>query len=276
MYPIVYLNGDYVAKENAVLNVADLAILRGYGVFDYFRYADGKPRFLQDHTDRFFRSAVGLGLPVPVTKAELGEIVRTLIERNSEPSGGIRFVLTGGYSANGYTPGQPNLVGMAYPFTEPDAELYERGVTVHLHPYERQLPGTKTIDYLEGIRIQPELAARGADYALYVDRDGFVRESDRSNFMIVQDGVLITPEKDILLGITRMHLLRLAAELEIPVAVRAVSQQELLAAEEAIICSSTKGAMPITRVDGRVIGDGRPGAVTQRLMGAWAEYCARQ
>ena len=274
MYPIVYLNGAYVAKADANLNVADLAILRGYGVFDYFRYADGQPRFLKDHTDRFFRSAASLGLQPTVDKAELQEIVRQLIDRNDSPTGGIRFVLTGGYSPDGYRPGTPNLIGMAYPFTEPAPELYERGVSVRLHDYERQLPGTKTIDYIEGIRVQEQLAREGTDYVLFVNRNDQVLESDRSNFMIVRDGTLITPADDILLGITRHHLLRLAKQLNIPIMEQPVSRAELLSADEAIICSSTKGAMPITRIDGQPVADGTPGPVTRQLMNAWPAYCA--
>lgn len=274
MYPTVYLNGQYLPKEQAALNVADLAILRGFGIFDYFRYADGQPRFIEDHLDRFLRSAKVLDLEMPASRDELREVVYQLIERNVVPDGGIRFVLTGGYSPDGYTPTAPNLVGMAYPFTPPPEELYARGVSVVLHQYQRQLPQVKSIDYLEGIRIQPMLKAKGADYALYVDGEQNVRESDRSNFMIVRDGILITPKDDILHGITRMHLLKLAKQLGIPTDERAVSVNELKQADEVIICSSAKGAMAITKVDGEPVGNGGVGPVTLRLMASWGSYSA--
>lgn len=269
MYPTVYVNGRYLPKEKAALNVADLALLRGFGIFDYFRYADGTPRFVEDHLDRFYRSAGLLALAVPVERAALRDVVYELIKRNGEADGGIRFVLTGGYSPDGYTPTTPNLVAMAYPFKGPAAATYERGVSILLHHYERQLPEVKSIDYLEGIRIQPLLKRAGADYALYVDRDHNVRESDRSNFMIVREGVLITPKDNILLGITRLHLLKLARELGIYVDERPVSVNELKNADEAIICSSTKGALAITSVDGVPVGDGKVGPVTRRLMEEW-------
>ncbi len=275
MLPIVYLNGQYLPKEQAALNVADLAILRGFGIFDYFRYADGKPRFVEDHLDRFYRSAALLDLKIPADRAELQAAVYALIEKNGGGDGGIRFVLTGGYAADGYTPTTPNLVAMAYPFQGPAKSQYEAGVKILLHSYERQLPQVKSIDYLEGIRIQPMLRAKGMDYALYVDREQFVRESDRSNFMIVQDGVLITPKEHILHGITRLHLLKLARELDIPTEERPVTVSELKTADEAIICSSTKGAMPITAVDDQPVADGHPGKITRRLMDAWDEYVDR-
>ena len=269
MLSTVYLNGQYLPREQATLNVADLAILRGFGVFDYFRYAKGEPRYLEDHLQRFQNSARELGMDLPVTDTELTEVVYQLIERNGRGNGGIRFVLTGGYAPDGYTPSTPNLVAMAYPFSYPPPELYERGCNVVFHTFERQLPRVKTIDYLEGIRIQPLLKQHGADYVLYVDRDGNVRESDRSNYLIVKDGTLITPIDDILLGITRKHILRLARDLGIPVEERAVHREEVQLADEAIIASSTKGVLPITRLGGQPIGNGAVGPVTRRLMKGW-------
>ncbi|NJB85590.1 branched-subunit amino acid aminotransferase/4-amino-4-deoxychorismate lyase [Lewinella marina] len=268
----VYLNGAYLAASEAHLHVSDLSILRGYGVFDYFRVINGKPRFITDHLDRFRQSAAGLELDLPLGGAELGEVIQEVIDRNGPSTGGIRTILTGGYAGDGYTPQQPNLLVLPYTFTPPAPTYYAAGCTVMLHEYERQLPRVKSIDYLEGIRIQPLLRERSAQYPLYVDRRGCVRESDRSNFMIVVDGRLITPVDDVLLGITRRHLLRLAGQLGIPFEERDVTVEELLAADEAIICSSIKGAMPITRVDDQLIGGGDAGAITRQLMEAWREY----
>jgi len=274
MFPIVFLNGKYLDKSVATLHVSDLSILRGFGIFDYFRFMAGKPRFLADHLDRFYTSAELMGMDCPIDREELAAVVHTLIDRNDVPAGGIRFVMTGGYSENGYQPTAPNLLAVAYPFKPAPAEQFQAGCRVLLHQYERQLPRVKTTDYIEGIRLLPELKRRNADYPLYVDRDDQVRESDRSNFFIVRDGVLITPIDDILLGVTRKHLLRLAHELGIPTEERAVSKAELLAADEAILASSTKGAMPIAQINGQAIGDGNPGPMTHRLMEAWPAYGA--
>ncbi|MEM9835921.1 MAG: aminotransferase class IV [Bacteroidota bacterium] len=274
MLDIVYLNGQYLPKSAAQLNVSDLAILRGYGIFDYFRYLDGQPRFLADHIERFFNSAREMYLDPPIDRAALAEVVYQLIERNGGGDGGIRFVMTGGYSDNGYTPNTPNLMAMAYPFTRPPKEQFEQGCKVMLHHYERQLPRVKTTDYIEGIRLLPKLKQVQADYPLYVDQAGNVRESDRSNFFIVKNGEIITPIDDILLGITRMHLIKLAQQLDFKVAERTVSSKELLAADEAIIASSTKGAMPIVQVDNHLIADGKPGPITRQLMAAWPDYYA--
>ena len=272
----VYLNGAFVPRQAAQLHASDLSMLRGYGVFDYFRYVGGKPRFLGDHLARFRRSAAALHLDAGLDDGALTDVVLQLIDRNRGGDGGIRLVLTGGYAEDGYTPASPNLLGLPYAFSPPPAERYATGCTVWLHPYERQLPEVKSIDYLEGIRIQPQLRAAGAHYPLYVDRGGYVRESDRSNYFIVREGTLITPDVDILAGITRRHLLRLAQVLCIPVEERRVPATELWQADEVIICSSVKGAMPVGKAvdsgSGQAVTFRAPGPVTRRLMEAWEAY----
>ena len=272
MLDTAYLNDRFLPAASARLPVGDLSILRGYGVFDYFRYAAGKPRFLHDHLARLQHSIHALHLDLDVTERGLAATVHELIDRNGGGDGGIRIVVTGGLAADGYTPTTPTLLLLAYAHLPPPPERYAQGCHCMLHPYERQLPRVKSIDYLEGIRIQPLLRKRGAHYPLYVDRGGMVRESDRSNYMIVRDGTLITPCDDILLGVTRKHLLRLATQLGIPVAERAVTTSELLSADEALLCSTVKGALPITLVDGHSIGGGDAGAVTNQLMHAWSAY----
>ncbi len=276
MLQTVYLNGQYLPREEASLHVSDLSILRGYGVFDYFRYVEGKPRFIADHIARFRSSADALHLSLDISDSELTEVVHELIERNTVANGGIRFILTGGYAADGYTPAAPNLLALPYPFSDPAAIWYKHGCTVLLHNYERQLPRAKTIDYIEGIRLLPQLKKTGAQYPFYVDRQGMVRESDRSNFMIIREKTLVTPKDDILLGITRKHLLVVAKHLGIPTHERAVSTSELLDADEVLICSSVKGAMPVRAVlGGEHYADqtyGEPGPITRRLMAGWRQY----
>jgi branched-subunit amino acid aminotransferase/4-amino-4-deoxychorismate lyase len=269
----VYLNGRFVDRGSAGLPLSDLSILRGYGAFDYFRYRKRQPRFLSDHLDRFYASAAGLNLNMPLPREDLANIIRESIDRNGATEGGIRTVITGGPAEDGYTPTAPSLLVLPYAFQPPPPAMYRTGCSVMLHRYERQLPRVKTIDYIEGIRIQPLLRKVGADFPLYVDRDDRVRESDRSNFMIVRDGTLLTPVDDILLGITRKHVLRLARSLGIPVRERAVSRHEVRGADEALICSSVKGVMPITRIDAAEVGGGDAGAITTRLMDAWPGYC---
>ncbi|MBB4077749.1 branched-subunit amino acid aminotransferase/4-amino-4-deoxychorismate lyase [Lewinella aquimaris] len=265
----VYVNGKFTAMRDATLHVSDLSILRGYAAFDYFRYSNGTPRFLEDHLARFRRSAAGLHLDLPQTDEELRNIIGELIERNGGGDGGMRLILTGGYADDGYTPRETNLLALPNAHKPPPDTAYLTGCLVMMHRYERQLPEVKSIDYIEGIRIKPLLRAMGADYPVYVDRAGNVRESDRSNVMIVQEGTLVAPVDDILLGITRKHLILLAERLGIPCEQRRVSEEEFRNADEAIICSTIKGPMPIGTIDRTK----KPvGPVTLTLMEAWESY----
>lgn len=272
MLPIANINGRFIDQQDAVLHVSDLAILRGYGVFDYFRFADGKPRFLSDHLERFARSARSLGLELPFGKSALADIIQEVIDKNNKLDGGVRLVLTGGYASDGYTPAEPNLLVLAYIFTPPPAALYVKGCSIMVHPFERQIPTAKTIDYVEGIRLQPRLREAGVDYVLYADRHGNVKESDRSNFLSVFDGKLVTPEEGLLPGVTLRHVIRLAAQLGIEVERREIHYTELQDAQEILICSSVKGILPATRLGGGEIGGGGVGPVTKRLMEAWESY----
>lgn len=271
MLPYVYWNGQVMPYEEAQVGLSDLGLLRGYGIFDYFLFEHRQPRFLADYIDRFYRSAGLLNLEVPVPRTLLPAILQELIKANAQPRGGIRLLLTGGYADDGYTPRVPNLAVLQYPFTEPKAEQFEHGATLMSYRHQRELPQVKSINYLTGIFVQQRLQQAKADYVLYHDGE-WVRESDRSNIFIVnQEGVLVTPREKILLGVTRKHVLHLARELSLPVEERELTLREVQTAREVFLTSSTKGVLPVTRLDQRPIGEGRPGAVAQQLQVAFRE-----
>ncbi|MEO0628505.1 MAG: aminotransferase class IV [Bacteroidota bacterium] len=274
MLDIVYIDGDFVKHDEARLPLNDLGLLRAYGVFDYFRFVAGKLQFFPDHWLRFQRSAAQLDLALDLTVDEASNLIHELIGRNGQPDGGIRLLLTGGSANDGYTPVQPRFMAMEFAHRQPSSQLYKEGASVLIHRYERQAPSIKSIDYIEGIRLLKRLKANRFDFPIYMDRDNHLRESDRSNFMIVKHGKLITPVDEILLGITRKHVLRLAHQLDIPIEERHVSLKEFLQADEALLTSSTKGVMPITRSDHGLVNGGAVGSVTRQLMQHWPDYTA--
>lgn len=271
MLPYVYWNGQVMPYEQAQVGLSDLGLLRGYGIFDYFLFEDRQPRFLGDYLDRFYRSAGLLDLQVPVARTLMPAILQELIKANAQSRGGIRLLLTGGYADDGYTPRVPNLAILQYPFTEVKAEQWERGAALMTYRHQRELPQVKSINYLTGIFVQPRLQQTKADYVLYHDGE-WVRESDRSNiFILTPEGVLVTPREKILLGVTRKHVLRLAQDMGLPVEERELSLRELQTAREVFLTSSTKGVLPVTRIDQRAVGDGRPGALGRQLQAAFLE-----
>jgi branched-subunit amino acid aminotransferase/4-amino-4-deoxychorismate lyase len=268
MLPYTYYNGQIVPAAEARVNMSDLGLIRGYGIFDYFLFDAGEPRYFDDYLDRFTRSAALLRLPIPLSRAGLKEQVRGLIRANAQPNGGIRLLLTGGDALDGYTPRVPNFAIIQYPRPQVTTRLYEQGAHLLSYRHVREMAHIKTTNYLTGIFVQERLRSAQADYVLYHDGE-WISESDRSNvFIVTPEGVLATPGEKILEGITRKQILAKAKALGIPTEVRPVSLREVRGAREVIISSTIKGAMPATRLDSKPIGDGQPGPITQQLQAA--------
>jgi D-alanine transaminase/branched-chain amino acid aminotransferase len=259
------VNDELLPASEATVRVADLALQRGYGVFDFFRCIGGKPAFLNDHLDRLYRSAATLHLALPDNRGEIVERLMRVIHKNGYDESGVRIFVTGGYSPDGYTIDRPNIIVVEGPLKH-DAALAARGISMITHEHQRQLPEAKTIDYLMAIRLQPTLKARSADEVLY-HVGGVIGEAPRSNFFLVTgDGVLVTPSRNILEGVTRKHLLALAGQV-MAVEVRDVHTSEFSTAREAFLTSTTKRVLPVVRIDDRQVGSGKPGAVSQQLAG---------
>ncbi len=257
------INGDIVQTSKAQLHVSDLALLRGYGLFDFFRVKEGVPLFLEDYFARFYGSAEKLGLEVPISKSELESLIFSLLEANGERDTNVRLLLTGGYSDDGFTPAKPNVMALQHARKDYDPELFEKGAALITHKYVRDLPEVKSINYATAVRLIPEMKKANAIEVLYHDA-GKVAETSRANIFIVdQEGALVTPAEDILEGITRKRILELAEDMEVET--RQVSLEEVMAAQEVFITSTTKGAMPISEIDGQTIGEGRAGEVTKQL-----------
>lgn len=260
-YTIV--NREIIPAGQAVLRVNDLAIQRGYGIFDYFKTLRHQPVFLEDHLDRFYRSASHMQLEMSPSRDELKELLHQLIGKNNMPDSGVRITLTGGYSADGYTPGVPNLV-VTQEALPGNSGPQGMGIQLVSYEHQRQLPAVKTIDYLMAIWLRPFIQERQAHEVLYHQHD-FVTECPRANFFIVTaDDRIITPDQHILQGIIRKQVIRLAAG-RFKVEEKPVSLQDVYRAKEVFITSTTKNILPVVAVDGRRIGDGVPGKLTLLL-----------
>lgn len=270
-----YIDGDFVPAEQAVLPVNDLAILRGYGVFELLRTYGGRPFFLEAHIERLERSAQHIGLHFPYAHAELIDTVRRTLARNRFAEANVRIVVTGGPSDDFATPqGKPRLLVLVSPVPELPAEWYTDGVKVITHIAERPITGAKSINYIPATMAMQRARQAGAVEALYVTRDGRVQEGTTSNVFAFTDEGLVTPGREILQGITRRVTLDMAAPRH-PVSIRDLSIDELYTAAEVFITGTNKGLVPVVRIDDRVIGDGHPGPLTRDLMAALREQTTR-
>ena len=198
-----FLNDHFVQQDNALLHIKDLSIQRGYGIFDFFKFIDQQPVFLEDHLDRFYASAREMRLPIELKREELKDIIYQLIQKNELADGGIRMTLTGGYSSDGYEIASPNLILSQHLLHKPSKELFQQGLKLITYPFQRQLAHVKTIDYLMAIWLQPALKKNKADDLLY-HNGGKITECPRANiFFVTQDEKIITPSENILKGISR-------------------------------------------------------------------------
>ncbi len=260
----VFFNDHFVANENALLHVSDLSMQRGYAIFDFCRTKNWQPLFLNDHLDRFYASAAAMHLPARYNKEELTGIVHELIERTLLDEAGIRILLTGGYSADGYQPASPNLIITCIAVKTASLADFENGITAMTYEQQRELPSVKTINYMMAVWLQPLLKEKKVNDVLYHHK-GIITEFPRSNvFIVTKDQRLLTPSRHMLRGITRKQVLSIAAK-QMNVEERDIHTDELLQAAEVFLTSTTKKIMPVVAIDGHIIGDGKPGAITRKL-----------
>ena len=260
-----FVRGEIIPIEDAFLHISDLSIQRGYGVFDFFKVSKGHAFFFNDYLSRFYQSASVMRLTVPYVPRDLKTIIQQLIRQNDVPESGIKMILTGGYSRDGYQPGESNLVITQQPLTLPGSDQIEKGIKVITFEYVRDFALAKTINYTMGIWLSKMVAEKGAADVLYY-KNGVVSEFPRCNFFIVKkDGTVVTPDENVLLGVTRMQVLNLATK-HYRSQTGKITLDDIREAREAFLTSTTKRIVPIVQIDDMIVGDGKPGPVSLALL----------
>jgi branched-chain amino acid aminotransferase len=260
-YPI-WFNGAWKAADEVHVSVKDIGFLRGYGIFDFFRIVDGIPVFLSDHLDRFIQSAQLMGLSLTYSKAELSACIYELAKMSSDSCLGVKMVLSGGESVNGFDPAEQSnlwILPGTFQFADP-----MKGLRLKSQVYVREMAEIKSLNYANAIRYWPAVKASGADDLLYYTAEHGVSESSRSNLFYVKNGVIFTPETHILAGITRKYVMQMAKE-HYSLHLGHCSLADFMHADEVFTTGSTKRIVPILAIDGQVIGSGRRGPVATQL-----------
>lgn len=261
MKPFCFSKNEIIESKYSSIHPLDLAVIRGYAIFDFFRTVSSQPLFLHEYLKRFAFSAKTAGLPLIYKEEELTEIIFQLIKINDLKEGGIRMILTGGISENNFTPSEGVLFIFCEPLKMPEKEKYQNGIKILSADYIRPLPEIKTTNYTLPCWLSLEWSNQGAEDVVY-HHQGKVSEISRSNIFMVKEGKLITPKSNILEGITRSKVIGLAEN----AVIEDFSLQELLNAEEVFITSTTKRILPVTIIDNIHIGQGKPGPLTLELM----------
>ena len=257
LYPYIFINGEILHRDKALIPVYDLGLLRGLGIFDFFRVLDGIPVFVEDHIERLQFSLRAIDLNIDANAQQWMEWFSQMIRINEADRAGFRVVVTGGYSEDGYTiPEQKNIYLMLHHLPPNDQQQYEQGVRLLTSSYLRDIPSAKTTIYIQSMHFQPQLKKAGAFEVLYHWK-GEITECSRCNiFFIDRKGVIHTPEKGMLKGITRKQVLKMAAENNLPVVEREIHLDELPEMSGAFLTATTKGVLPVVKIDDQLIGDG--------------------
>jgi branched-chain amino acid aminotransferase len=273
----VYVNGRIAVAEQAVVPVYDHGFLYGEGIYETLRTYDLVPFLYERHAQRLRASAAHLALDVPFTdQALLGWIDETMAAAGEMREAYIRVLLTRGVGELTYdlrsTP-SPSLVIIVKPLEEPPSHVYSDGITISLVPILRNHPGSvnpviKSNNLLNNALAMQEANRRGAEEGLMCNYRGELSECSQANFFIVRNGVALTPRTDagLLEGLTRSFLFEVGQDVGIEVRNEILFPTDLESADEAFITSTTRELSPVTRIDDRIIGNGKPGPVTLALL----------
>ncbi|OHA20023.1 MAG: hypothetical protein A2836_02005 [Candidatus Taylorbacteria bacterium RIFCSPHIGHO2_01_FULL_45_63] len=261
-----YLNGRYLPLKDAFVHAYDIGMTRGYGIYEGIMVYGEKPFRLEEHLERFEAGAKILNLKIPHTPKEIENVILELVRRNGFGDTKIRIILTGGDTVNSveYDPKKPTFFVMAEEYISLPEDFYNKGGEVMTYEHQRFMPGCKTINYITAVNLQSKRKEKKAIEILYVS-NGRVLEASTSNFFIFKGDTLITPKENILFGITRKVVLELAKG-KFKVEEREVKAEELQEADEAFITASYKEIVPIVRINGALVGDGKVGRRTVSLM----------
>lgn len=289
MSPVVYIDGEYLPKEQARISVFDHGFLYGDGVFEGIRAYNGRVFRLDEHVERLYRSAKAVMLQIPCSPHEMRERVLETCRRNGIRDGYIRVVVSRGAGDLGIDPRNcqsgATVVVIADKLTMYPASMYENGMAVITTSTRRNSPaaldpGIKSLNYLNNIlaKIEVNRAAQAGGEprvgeGLMLSLEGYVAEATGDNVFIVEKGGVVTPPTHvgILEGITRNTVMELAGQLLIPCAERTFTMTSVYAANEVFLTGTGAEVVPVVKVDDRIIGDGKPGPVTRRLITAFRD-----
>jgi D-alanine transaminase len=276
MSRIAYVNGRYVPQSRAQVAIEDRGYLFSDGVYDVIPIHDGRLAFAERHLDRLDRSLAALTIARPMSRVALLQIVREVARRNAIDNGTIYIQVTRGVAPRDhkFPKGiKPSLVMMARRRKPPAPDLLAKGGAIVTMPDQRWARrDIKCIGLIANVLAKQAAVEQGAYEAWLVDDDGMVTEgSSTSAWIATRQGELVTRPNgiEILPGVTRSVVVDVARELGLTLQIRPFSREEAYAAQEAFLTSVSNFVLPITRIDGRPVGEGSPGPIAKRLRAAY-------
>lgn len=277
----IYIDGKYHEEATAKISVFDHGLLYGDGIFEGIRAYNGRVFKLEEHIDRLFCSAKSILLTIPISHSDLMAAVVETCRVNQLRDGYIRLVVTRGIGTLGLNPNRcknPSVIIIADKIQLYPPELYQKGMEIITVPTVRNLhsalnPAIKSLNYLNNILAKIEANNGGCEEAILLNAEGFVSECTGDNVFIVKANQLLTPplSAGALYGITRGVVMELGAEAGLRVSEPNLTRYDLFNADECFLTGTGAELVPVVKLDGRVIGTGKPGPITERLV---AQYHA--
>lgn len=274
---ICFLNGEFVNEDNANISIFDRGLLFSDGVYEISAVMNGKLVDNVGHLTRLERSLQKIGINSPYSREEIIELQQQIIEKNQMQHGGIYVQVTRGNDGDrDFLPNpdtKPTFMLIPQPKNLFDNPLAERGIRVMTLPEIRWAKrDIKSIGLLGAVLAKQTAHDNGYDDAWFVE-DGLVTEGSANNAYIIKDKVLITkaPSEQILNGITRQSIQRFVEQSDLSFVERDFTVEEALAADEAFVSSATMLIVPVINIDGKPIGDGKPGNITRKLRETYIE-----
>ncbi|HGJ64530.1 TPA: branched-chain-amino-acid transaminase [bacterium] len=273
---LIYLNGDFVPKEEAKVSVFDHGLLYGDGVFEGIRSYNGRVFRLDEHLQRLYDSAKVIRLKIPLSIDEMKEKILETLRLNKLSDAYIRAVVTRGVGDLGLDPDKCSKEGFVFIITDKivlyDEQFYKNGLNVITVPTRRNVPEAlnpriKSLNYLNNILAKIEAKNGNVIEAIMLNSDGYVVECTGDNIFIIKNGSLYTPPTYIgaLEGITRDAVMEIARKIGMNVEEKIFNRYEVYVSDECFLTGTAAEVIPVVMVDGRIIGDGQPGEITQKL-----------
>jgi branched-chain amino acid aminotransferase len=278
----IWLDGNLVDQQDAKISVFDHGVLYGDGVFEGIRVYSGRVFELDAHIRRLYESAKAIRLPISMAPEQITAAVEQTVKANEITDGYVRLVVTRGVGTLGLNPficKNSSIFIIADSIQLYPEELYEKGMrvisatTVRNHPLAIP-PQAKTLNYLNNILAKIEVLDHNVPEAIMYNHEGYVAEASGDNVLIVKDGVIYTPpaEAGALSGITRSIVIKLAKEENLQVVEKNLTKFDLYVCDEFFLTGTAAEVIGIVEVDGRMIGDGKPGPITLLLRKKFFEY----
>lgn len=272
----VYVDGKLVSKDDAKISVFDHGLLYGDGVFEGIRTYDGLIFKLKEHIDRLYQSAHSIMLEIPMSKKGLIEAVKQTLRANKLKNAYIRLIVTRGVGDLGLDPRRcqkPSIIVITDKIALYPEKFYKQGMEIITVPTRRNIPEAlnpqiKSLNYLNNILAKIEAVNAGVEEAIMLNSEGYIAECTGDNLFIVKRATLLTPPVYIgsLRGITRDVIFDLAKAIKIPVREEVLTRHDLFNADECFLTGTAAEAIPVVKIDGRKIGDGKPGKITLKLI----------